>query len=120
LLLQISLPLPIDINYLKEKFYIGNKLEELIKDNNIDNSSNNSIDKSSNKSIDNTNNINKWYYLAITMIVISGGIVIYLYYNNNDNPDIMDLLKGIKHLKNIHNDNDSLLDTILDDSGYFY
>jgi hypothetical protein len=70
LLLQISLPLPIDINYLKAKFNIGNKLEELIKDNNIDKSSNNSIDKSSNKSIDNTNNINKWYYLAITMIQV--------------------------------------------------
>lgn len=30
-----------------------------------------------------------------------------------------DILKHLAHLKNIHNENDSLLDTNLDDSGYF-
>jgi hypothetical protein len=107
------------IYYIKEKIYIADKLEDLIKDNSIED---NSIDnKSNNNSIDN-NNSNKLFYLAITMIVISSGIIIYFYFND-DNTGMNDLLLKINELKPFRfiptEDNDSLKNMILDESGYF-
>jgi|SRR5579859_815831 len=103
------------IKYLKEKLYIIDKLEDLIKDNSIED---NSIDKPSNN--DSNNDSNNYTFYIICGIVIVSSIVIYIYYNN-DNNNMNDLLKDLSHLKHINhiNDNDSLIDMNLDESGYF-
>ena len=106
------------LNYLKNKFYFANKLEELIKNSSIDNIDSDNTDNSNINTSDNNKNYNN-YYLAIA--IISGGILIYLYLNNFDNSSMNYLLKDLSHLKHINqiNDNDSLIDMNLDDSEYF-
>ena len=106
------------LNYLKNKFYLINKVEDLIKDNSIED---NSIDKSSNNDSNNdSNNINNYTFYIIFGIVIISSIVVYIYYNNENNT-MNDLLKDLSHLKYINqiNDNDSLIDMNLDNSPYF-
>jgi len=55
------------------------------------------------------------------MIVVSSGVIIYLYFNNFDNSSMNDLLQKISHLQNIDdfNDNDSLNDIELNELQYF-
>jgi hypothetical protein len=67
------------IKYLKDKFYIGDKLEDLINDNSISNKSN-IIDNNNCKT---SNSTNYYYYMAISMIVISSGIILYFYFNSD-------------------------------------
>lgn len=105
--------------YPYTKFYILDKIEELISDNN---NNNNTEDKStsSNRIENKNNNTNYLYYLALSMIVVSSGVLIYLYFNNDDT-GMNDLLQGLSHLKNINdfNDNESLNDIELNELQYF-
>jgi hypothetical protein len=103
------------LNYFKEKFYMIDKLYDLIKDNSIENNSNKSIDNNNSNNISSSNN-----YTFYVICGIVSSIVLYIYYINDDN-NMNDLFKDLSHLKHINNinDNDSLIDMNLDESGYF-
>lgn len=101
------------ITYIRNKFYIVDKIEELVSENSENNvtTSNNIENKNTNNS-----NINTYYYLALSMIVVSTGVLIYLYFNNDDS-GMDNLLQGLSHLKplNYISDNESLIDLEIND-----
>lgn len=85
------------LNYLKNKFYFADKIEELINDTDNLESENSNIESKSYI-------LNKYDYLLISIFIISNGILIYLYLKSGGSPDTSTVLSSYFNNNNI-NDN---------------